>query len=317
MPAKAPVEGVAGFAVTVVQAAKPGKAQKSDKTPAADDLGDNCFPPPDHAILLQLSQARTWMEQGHYSEVIECLEKILNMPEDCLFPTERTGSLYPALKDTAERMIGEMPREGRQLYQMLYGHEAQNLLEEALANGDAAKLAGVAGRFFHTQAGYEATFLLGLYHLDHGWPLEAARKLQKLRAVSGAPNRFEPALTLAMAAGFLESGDPKGSEEARSCALGPEAAAANAGDHHRRTADFLVREGRGRPDLADPVGRPAAGSPSGRGGPLADGSWRPGSQCRQCRRRPDVQPLLAHPDLWRPGRSGRRRGEPRPVAAVV
>ena len=45
----------------------PARREKSDKPPAADDLGDNCFPPPDHAILLQLSQARTWMEQGHYS----------------------------------------------------------------------------------------------------------------------------------------------------------------------------------------------------------------------------------------------------------
>ena len=114
-----------------------------------------------------------------------------------------------------------MPREGRQLYQLLYGHEAQSLLDESLATGNAAKLGEVAGRFFHTQAGYEATFLLGLYQLDHGWPLEAARKLQKLRAVPDAADRFEPALTLAMAAGFLASGDPKGSEEAAKRARWP------------------------------------------------------------------------------------------------
>ena len=159
------------------------------------------------------------MEQGRYSEVIECLEKILNTPEDCLFPPEKSGPLNPGLKDTAQRLIGEMPREGRQLYQLLYGHEAQSLLAEVLASGDATKLAEVSARFLHTRAGYEAMFLLGLYHLDHGRPLEAALELQALRAIADKGDRFEPALTLAMATGFLESGEPKGPEEARKALL--------------------------------------------------------------------------------------------------
>ena len=81
------------------------------------------------------------------------------------------------------------------------------MLEDALTSGDANKLARVSRRYFHTSAGYDATFLLGLNYLDHAAPLAAALTLRKLAEVSDASDRFEPALTLAMAAAWLHVGD--------------------------------------------------------------------------------------------------------------
>ena len=70
-----------------------------------------------------------------------------------------------------------------------------------------SKLARVAGRYFHTEAGYEATFLLGLNYLDHGSSLAAALTLRKLADVADATDRFEPTLTLALASAWLQLGD--------------------------------------------------------------------------------------------------------------
>ena len=67
-------------------------------------------------------------------------------------------------------------------------------------------LAEVSRRFFHTEAGYEATLLLGLYHLDHGQPLAAALALSRLRDESRTPERFEPTLSLAMSTCWLQAG---------------------------------------------------------------------------------------------------------------
>ena len=99
-----------------------------------------------------------------------------------------------------------MPSEGRELYELEFGAKARRLLEAAVAAGDAQSLAEVSRRFFHTRAGYEATFLLGFNHLDHGRPLAGALTLQRLADAGDASDRFEPALSLAMAVGWLQSG---------------------------------------------------------------------------------------------------------------
>ena len=114
----------------------------------------------------------------------------------------------------ARRLIGQLPPEGRRLYELECGHKARRLLDEAVASGEAAKLAEASARYFHTQAGYEATFLLGLYNLDHGLPLAGALSLRRLREAGADADRFEPALTLAMAAGWLEAGAPEEAQRA-------------------------------------------------------------------------------------------------------
>jgi hypothetical protein len=107
-----------------------------------------------------------------------------------------------------------MPREGRELYELEFGAKAKQLLQQAVAAGDAQGLAQVSQRFFHTRAGYEATFLLGLHHLDHGRHLAGALTLQRLADSASASDQFEPALSLAMAAGWLQAGEPDKAREA-------------------------------------------------------------------------------------------------------
>ena len=212
------------WATAILMAGSPAAAQIGSDLAAGGSTGaiarrrrcarrrrriDNLFLPADRAILQQLGRARKWLDQGHYSDAIECLDKILESPDDYFFQPDKQVPTHRSLKAEAQRLLGQMPREGRELYELHSGGNAQRMLDEAVAAGDATKLAAASGRYFHTRAGYEATFLLGLYDLDHGLPLAGALTLRRLREAPAAGDRFEPALTLAMAAGWLEAGCPR------------------------------------------------------------------------------------------------------------
>ncbi len=88
---------------------------------------------------------------------------------------------------------------------LLYGANAQQKLDEAIASGDVTALAEVSRRFFHTKAGYEATFLLATLQLDHGHPLAAALAFRRLQGTPGAA-QFEPALSIKMATCWARAG---------------------------------------------------------------------------------------------------------------
>ena len=101
-----------------------------------------------------------------------------------------------------------MPREGRDLYEVRSGAEARDKLNRAVAAGDAAGLSEISAQLFHTQAGYEATYLLALYHMDHGAPLAGALTLKRLREAGPAAEAFEPGLSLTQAACYYQAGMP-------------------------------------------------------------------------------------------------------------
>ena len=71
-----------------------------------------------------------------------------------------------------------------------------------------AGLSEISAQLFHTQAGYEATYLLALYQMDHGAPLAGALTLKRLREAGAAAEAFEPGLSLTQAACYFQAGMP-------------------------------------------------------------------------------------------------------------
>src|SRR5439155_11841873 len=110
-------------------------------------------------------------------------------------------------RSEANGLLGTMPPEGLEFYELQYGVEAKGLLEKAKSAADPALLADVSLRFFHTAAGIEATDLLGTYYLDRGQGLMAALRYGRLLQREGADKL--PAFTLFKAAvAFRRAGDP-------------------------------------------------------------------------------------------------------------
>ena len=146
------------------------------------------------------------MKEHRYGEALEGLSQILRSNEDYFFQPDRKVPIYKSLKAEAQQLLGQMPREGRDLYEVRSGAEARDKLNRAVAAGDAAGLSEISAQLFHTQAGYEATYLLALYHMDHGAPLAGALTLKRLRDAGAAAEAFEPGLSLTQAACYYQAG---------------------------------------------------------------------------------------------------------------
>jgi len=191
-------------AAAQVRVVVPGAAQAR----MDGELPENVFLPAERTVLQRLSRARELLEQGRHGEAVRYLGAILDGPEDFFFQLSKDAPVHRSLKGEARRLIGRMPPKGRELYELQYGARARQMLAEAISAGDRNRLADASRQFFHTRAGYEATLLLGLDHLDHGRPLAAALTLQGLRQSIPSADPFEPTLSLAAATSWLQAGSP-------------------------------------------------------------------------------------------------------------
>lgn len=160
-----------------------------------------------------LKKAAGFLEEKRFSESARALGAIIEAPEDFFFQPEGDQAPFRSLKAEAERLLGSMPSEGRQAYDLQFGPRAAELLRQALRDRDWNKLTDVSRRFFHTDAGYQATYLLGQYHLDHQRPLAAGLCFERLKSAGPPARKLEPALSLQLAAAWLKAGMPDRSRE--------------------------------------------------------------------------------------------------------
>ncbi|MCH8923835.1 MAG: hypothetical protein IIA67_11900, partial [Planctomycetes bacterium] len=172
-------------------------------------LLSDIFLTPRYETRRRLNQAKTLLEQRRYGEAVTQLDRLLTQGEDYFLtgadhPT-KDGESPPRLKSEALRLIGQMPPKGLQWYELQHGAAARAMLDRAQKQGDLPSLRTASGRFFHTAAGYEATWLLARRHLDRNRPLAAAMCYQRLIASPGR-SRFEPALSVSFAAALLRAG---------------------------------------------------------------------------------------------------------------
>ncbi|MFZ5829061.1 MAG: PQQ-binding-like beta-propeller repeat protein [Planctomycetota bacterium] len=169
------------------------------------------FPRPERATLQALNAARQLIAERRFGEAVGFLDSVLESPEDFFFEladgNESSGGPRMAgIKAEAQRLTGAMPDEAIDIYRLRYGATAQRLLDEAVIDGDVEGLAAVSRRYFHTEAGYRATYLLGLHYFNSAQPLAAALSLQRLRDADRSAELFEPQLSIATATCWLQAG---------------------------------------------------------------------------------------------------------------
>lgn len=139
---------------------------------------------PESKRLIQAAQ--DYIRKKEWRIAAECLQSLLETPEDSFIEVKRKNDagqesdLRVSVRTEANRLIGELPAEGLESYQLQYGQAAADRLREAVATADPVLLAEVAQRYFHTKAGLTATDLLGTYHLDRGQYLMASLCYERL-----------------------------------------------------------------------------------------------------------------------------------------
>ena len=101
-----------------------------------------------------------------------------------------------------------MPQRGRELFELKYGIVAKSELQKGLAQNDLAIIRNVSRKFFHTEAGYVATLVLGRRALSDGDPENAGRYFRRLRESEITKSRLDPEISIFHAVSMYLSGSP-------------------------------------------------------------------------------------------------------------
>ncbi len=168
------------------------------------------LPAPPREYRQALSRAKDSIAEGEFSDAIDALVEILGRPDtEDYFIDDGDGETQQSLKSAARALLGSLPKAGQDIYELQYGVEARQLLEQAVAARDIEKLTDVSRRFFHTQAGYDATFLLGQHLLDRRRPLAAAMTLARLLDCPAAMSRYGTELSVLLSMSWQLSANPE------------------------------------------------------------------------------------------------------------
>ncbi len=164
----------------------------------------------DRQMSQRLYKSREYLEKGDYENGLALLQIILENQEDFFFnPDPDNKSHYRSLKSEAHVIISELPEDGRRFFENAYGAKAGVLLQEARTNRDVEGLRKVARNYFHTIAGYEASYLVGAHYFNRSEMLAAALHFDRLRQFPVAARRWEPMLSLKTAVCWGRAGMPE------------------------------------------------------------------------------------------------------------
>jgi outer membrane protein assembly factor BamB len=162
--------------------------------------------PNNRELVRQLDLAKQLIKEQRLSDAFELIDDILGESQDFFFQAEGDDDVHRSLKSEARRLVTGLPREALAQYELQFGAAARQLLDKAAASGGTAEVMEVVRRYFNTQAGYEAAWLLGRQHLDHGQSLAAALVFQMLYDTPVARRQFDPALSLVLATSWVRGG---------------------------------------------------------------------------------------------------------------
>lgn len=192
------------------------------------------FLPAPRIVKQHLSRARKAIEDKQYSDAVSHLGTILtetfdeevlpgapadDVPvtpdenQDYFVELEDAPGTFVSLKGEAQRLLGTLPANALEIYELQYGTEATQILNAAMESGNLSQLTEVTRKYFHTQAGYESAILLAYRDLDHGRPLAAALNFQRVHASSGARKKYDPELSLVLATCWLHAQLPNKASE--------------------------------------------------------------------------------------------------------
>lgn len=195
----------------------PGQAvRQAPKTEegAAPSLSGMKLQLADRLLVQALSTARELCREGRFAEGVRILDDVLSAEEDYAYQPIVRMPLFRCLKAEAETLLAQLPPQGREAYRLQFGAAARMALGQAMVEGGIEALAAVAERYFFTEAGAEAAFLLADSLLDRGQAFRAALYYQRLRTLSPDADRFEPALSLRLTAAYLQAGLSEAAESA-------------------------------------------------------------------------------------------------------
>ena len=161
-----------------------------------------------------LKIAEKAIEDRDYVQATRLLGDLLADPmlNEFLVPDAKIWGRAVSLRNRAEQLMGQIPWKQRTAYEEKYGVRARVLLDKGVAENNMADIAAASRLYFHTEAGLEATMLVGHSNLSLGRPVMAAQAFEKVASHPLGRERFDPEATLLAAVSWSLSGSPDKAE---------------------------------------------------------------------------------------------------------
>jgi outer membrane protein assembly factor BamB len=163
--------------------------------------------PTDRTVTRAMTRVRERLAEREYHQSLTFLQEVLQRDEDAFLDQTEDARQQLGLKATARQIVGQLPPEGLDTYELLHGAAARRQLDAALAAGDQDSLAAVVRQFFHTTAGYEAALVLAQMKSEQGHFLAAAQLYRELIAAPRAAAQLEPQLSVLAALNHLAANE--------------------------------------------------------------------------------------------------------------
>ncbi len=153
------------------------------------------FIEPPRAIAQQLRDSERSIDEGRYSDAVLRLGEMLQRDggnaeedeggeQDYFLDLDASGEPQRLVKESllrrARRLIGKLPPQGLETYELRYGALARKMLNDAAEGRDWNAVETVRRKYFHTQGGYEASMLLAQREWFGGRPLATYLLLEEL-----------------------------------------------------------------------------------------------------------------------------------------
>jgi outer membrane protein assembly factor BamB len=142
----------------------------------------------DRNVQCAVESAESALQSGDVNQGVRRLQQVLDQPGDHFIWIESEHRLSSARRKAVD-LLSAANDKTREFYDWAHASEARRLLERGLKTSDSAVIAEVSRRFFHTEAGFEATNWLATRWLDRGeyalairaWKLLAADRCHRKR----------------------------------------------------------------------------------------------------------------------------------------
>ena len=165
-----------------------------------------------------INLARDCVKDKAWEEAVTALQAMLDNKEDHYVQVRDRDAAgketmrWTSVKFEANNLIGSMPEDGLQVYDLRFGGKAKAMLDDAKKRGDRELLAETAQRYCHTRAGIEANELLATLFLARGQNFIAALRFEKLLAMDPERTKLSDLTLYKAALAFHRSGDEKNAE---------------------------------------------------------------------------------------------------------
>jgi len=149
-------------------------------------------------LLRPLRLAEAAIKKEDYNQACLLIGEMLNDDElkDCLVPDDQEWGYAISLRQKALDLLGTLSEDQRSAYRDKYATRSAQLLEKAIEARDYRGIEFVSERYLYTDAGLEATMLLGHHWLNEGRPEISASAFEKLLEIPRGQQLYDPELTL-------------------------------------------------------------------------------------------------------------------------